>query len=142
MAIIPPINEARRRTALDKRTASRGPRARDERRPVPIMGTECASRLADWLTVTDQTTWGSAGPFDLVDGGKEGLTKALCDVTSDVKEFPADGAAYGSYLVGRLMAYADVSAASIAHLAVFVEERSRICMYRDVCRSLYEVRTS
>ena len=82
---------------------------------------ECASRLTDWLTVTGQTTWGSADPFDLVDGGKEGLSKVLCDVTSDVKEFPADGAAYGSYLVGRLMAYADVSEASIAHLAVFVE---------------------
>ena len=51
------------------------------------MGTECEGRLADWLLVTDPTTWGSADPFDLVDGGKKGLTKALCGVTSDVKRF-------------------------------------------------------
>ena len=62
---IPPLNEARRRTALDERAASRGPGARDERRLVPIMG-ECKTRIEGWLRVTDYTTWGAASPFDLL----------------------------------------------------------------------------
>ena len=104
------------------RSASRDrERERDERRPFPIMATECEERLADWLVVTDPATWGSANPFNLVDGGKEGLTKKLCDVTSDVKKFPADGAPYGSYLVGRLAASADIPATDIPHLGVYVE---------------------
>ena len=79
-------------------------RERDERRPFPIM-TECEERITDRLKVAHhchQSTWGSANPFDLVDGGKEGLSKKLCDVISDVKMFPADGAPYGSHLVARV----------------------------------------
>ena len=83
--------------------------------------TECEERVTDWLKVTDQSVWGSADPLGLVDGGKEGLSKKLCDVTSDVKMFPADGEPYGSHLVGRLAARADISATNITHLGVFVE---------------------
>ena len=53
---------------------------------------DCEERMEDWLEVTEQATWGTASPFDPVDGGKESLLKKLCDVTFDVKMFPADKA--------------------------------------------------
>ena len=66
-------------------------------------------RLEKWMTVDKQTLWGTASPFDLVDGGKEKLMKELLAVTSDVKHYPADGAPYGSLLVGRLATKSDLS---------------------------------
>ena len=77
--------------------------------------------MDDWLEVTKAATWGTASPFDLVEGGKEGLLKKLCDVTSDVKLFPADKAPYGSHQVARLAARSDLPATNITHLGVFVE---------------------
>ena len=51
---------------------------------------ECADRVNEYLEVTDQTLFGLASPFDLVDGGKEALVEAICNVTSNVKEYPQD----------------------------------------------------
>ena len=50
------------------------------------------------------------------------MIKTLSDVTSDVmKDSPGDAAPYGSYLVGRLVAYADLPTATVSHLFVFVD---------------------
>ena len=67
--------------------------------------------LEKWMTVDKQMLWGTASPFDLVEGGKERLMKELLAVTSDVKHFPNDGSPYGSLLVARLAAKADLPAA-------------------------------
>ena len=58
----------------------------------------CEERLDEWLEVTKPTLWGTESPFNLLEGGKEGLVKKLLDVTSEVKQFPADKAPYGSLL--------------------------------------------
>ena len=49
------------------------------------------------------------------------MIKSLLDATSDVKDFPSDGAAYSSYLMARLVKKANIPESSIAHLAVYVE---------------------
>ena len=50
------------------------------------------------------------------------MIKTLSDVTSDVmKDSPGDAAPYGSYLMGRLVAYADLPTATVSHLSVFVD---------------------
>ena len=58
---------------------------------------DCEERLDDWMEVAKPAMWGTESPFNLVEGGKEGLIKKLCDVTSDVKMFPADKAPDGSH---------------------------------------------
>ena len=82
---------------------------------------ECADRVNEYLEVTDQTLFGLASPFDLVDGGKEALVEAICYVTSNVKEYPQDEAPYSSYLMGRLVGRAELSATAVQQLTVFVE---------------------
>ena len=82
---------------------------------------DCEERLDDWMEVAKPAMWGTESPFNLVEGGKEGLIKKLCDVTSDVKMFPADKAPYGSHQVARLAARSDLPATNITHLGVFVE---------------------
>ena len=49
------------------------------------------------------------------------MIKALVDVTSNVKDTPGDPAPYGSFLLGRLAAYADLPAATISIITLFVE---------------------
>ena len=44
--------------------------------------------------MTEHVKWGAASPFDLVEGGEEGLVRAILDVMSDVKNLPSDGAAF------------------------------------------------
>ena len=53
--------------------------------------------------------WGTDSPFNLLEGGEEKVVKDLLAVTSDVKQFPADDAPYGSFLVGRLAAHSRTS---------------------------------
>ena len=57
--------------------------------------------IEGWLRVTEHVKWGAASPFDLVEGGRGGLIRAILDVTSDVKILPSDGAAFSSYLMAR-----------------------------------------
>ena len=71
----------------------------------------------------------------LVDGGKDALVKSLVDVTSNVKDTPGDPAPYGSFLLGRLAAYADlpVSTISLITLSVEVEKDTHhVKMWRSV----------
>ena len=49
------------------------------------------------------------------------MIKALVDVTSNVKDTPGDPAPYGSFLLGRLAAYADLPATTISTTTLFVE---------------------
>ena len=77
--------------------------------------------MNEYLEVTDQALFGLASPFDIVDGGKAALVQALCDVTSNVKEFPADSAPYGGYLMGRLAGRSELSTTAVQQLSVFVE---------------------
>ena len=83
--------------------------------------TECADRVNEYLEVTDQTLFGLSSPFDIVDGGKAAVVQALCNVTSNVKEFPADSAPYGGYLMGRLVGRAELSTTAVQQILVFVE---------------------
>ena len=78
---------------------------------------DCEDRLDDWLDVATPAMWGTESPFNLVEGGKEGLMKKLLDVTSEVKMFPADKAPYGSHLMARIAARSELPVAEIAHLA-------------------------
>ena len=83
--------------------------------------TECADRVNEYLEVTDQTLFGLSSPFDIVDGGKAAVVQALCNVTSNVKEFPSDSAPYGGYLMGRLVGRAELSTTAVQQIIVFVE---------------------
>ena len=49
------------------------------------------------------------------------MVKSLVDVTSNVKDTPGDAAPYSSFLLGRLAAYADLPAATISIITLFVE---------------------
>ena len=57
----------------------------------------------------------------MVEGGQAALVKAICDVTSNVSEYPADLAPYAGFLFGRLAARADLPKAGMTALTVFVE---------------------
>ena len=82
---------------------------------------DCEDRLDEWLEVAKLAMWGTESPFNLLEGGKEGLVKKQLDVTSEVKMFPADKAPYGSHLMARIAARSELPVAEIAHLGVFVE---------------------
>ena len=83
---------------------------------------DAASRLDVYFRVTDSNTWGAHDLFDQVDGGKDGLIRALADVTSNVTtdDIPIDGSPFGSFLIGRLAGHADLSPSTIATIALFV----------------------
>ena len=63
---------------------------------------DAASRLDVYFRVTDSNTWGAHDLFDQVDGGKDGLIRALADVTLNVNDIPIDSSPFSSFLVGRL----------------------------------------
>ena len=99
-------------------------------------------RVKAWMTVDKQELWGTAGPFDLLEGGEEKVVKDLLAVTSDVKQFPADDAPYGSLLMGRLASQSDLPATSIAHLEVFVEmdkNPAHVKMWKAGVKSLEDI---
>ena len=49
------------------------------------------------------------------------MIKAILDVTSNVKDLPSDGAAFGSYLMARLVRKAHIPESSVALISVHVE---------------------
>ena len=91
------------------------------------MASECERLVLAYLKVTDPTPFGTADPFGMVEGGQAALVKAICDVTSNVSEYPADLAPYASFLFGRLAARADMPKSGLTALSVFVEIDTQGC---------------
>ena len=85
-----------------------------------LIMSDAAARLEVYFGVTNSKTWGAHDPFDQVDGGKDGLIRALADVTSNVTDIPIDNSPFGSFLIGQLAGHADLSPSTIATIALFV----------------------
>ena len=82
---------------------------------------DAATRLAEYFRVTNSSTWGAHDVFDRVDGGKDGLVRALADVTLNVNDIPIDPSPFSSFLVGRLTGRAGLPPSTITIIALFVD---------------------
>ena len=94
----------------------------------------CAKAFDDYMDGGDHSALGGQDPFELVDGGRDGVRDALLKVSTNVKASPDKPVAYSALALGRLVGQADLTVAEreavLVHMTV-TRDAATVTFYKN-----------